>query len=80
MPASSRGSDGGKKITGRKRHIVSARQGCADGHGHRGERDRPGSIQILLARLAARFFLLRLVWADGGYTGRWSTSPRRCCV
>ncbi|MFI9630903.1 transposase [Streptomyces sp. NPDC052042] len=25
--------------------------------------------QVLLARLAERFFLLRLVWADGGYTG-----------
>ncbi|MFI6122270.1 transposase [Streptomyces sp. NPDC051064] len=24
--------------------------------------------QVLLARLAERFFLLRLVWADGGYT------------
>ncbi|MFD4764702.1 transposase, partial [Streptomyces sp. NPDC058439] len=27
------------------------------------------AAQVLLARLHERFFRLRLVWADGGYTG-----------
>lgn len=70
VPASSRGFDGGKKINGRKRHIVVDTTGllltvmvtAAS------VTDREAA-QVLLARLATRFFLLRLVWADGGYTG-----------
>ncbi|OKI37832.1 transposase [Streptomyces sp. TSRI0281] len=70
VPASSRGFDGGKKINGRKRHIVVDTTGllltvmvtAAN------VTDREAA-QDLLARLIRRFFLLRLVWADGGYTG-----------
>ncbi|MGY0070532.1 transposase [Streptomyces sp. QTS137] len=70
MPASSRGFDGGKKTNGRKRHIVVDTTGllltvmvtAASAT------DREAG-QVLLARLAERSFLLRLVWADGGCTG-----------
>jgi transposase len=70
VPASSRGFDGGKKINGRKRHIVVDTMGllltvmvtAAS------VTDREAG-QVLLARLRERFFLLTLVWADGGYTG-----------
>lgn len=70
VPASSRGFDGGKKINGRKRHIVVDTAGllltvmvtAAN------VTDREAA-QVLLTRLTRRFFLLRLVWADGGYTG-----------
>ncbi|MFE0654688.1 transposase [Streptomyces sp. NPDC059534] len=70
MPTSSRGFDGGKKINGRKRHIVVDTTGLlltvmvttAN------VTDREAA-QVLLTRLTRRFFLLRPVWADGGYTG-----------
>ncbi|WP_329612050.1 transposase [Streptomyces brevispora] len=70
MPASSRGFDGGKKINGRKRHIVVGTTGllltvmvtAAN------VTDRKAG-QVLPARLAERFYLLRLVWAQGGHTG-----------
>ncbi|MEF9915660.1 transposase [Streptomyces sp. P5-A9] len=76
MPASSRGFDGGKKINGRKRHIVvdttglllTVRVTAAS------VTDREAS-QGLLAQLATRFFLLRRVWADGGYTGPLGLDP-----
>lgn len=31
----------------------------------------------LLAALARRFSTIRLVWASGGYAGRWSSGPRK---
>ncbi|MEU9059744.1 transposase [Streptomyces sp. NPDC048430] len=69
VPASSRGFDGGKKINDRKRHIVVDTTGLLltvmVTAANVTDRERG---QVLLARLAERFFLLRLVWADGGYT------------
>lgn len=70
VPAASRGFDGGKKINGRERRIVVDTTGllltvmvtAAN------VTDREAA-QVLLARLTRRFFLLRLVWADGGHTG-----------
>lgn len=71
VPAASRGFDGGKKVNGRKRHIVVDTLGllltvlvtaaCVT--------DREGG-QTLLARLRERHWRITLVWADGGYTGR----------
>ncbi|GAA2344846.1 DDE transposase [Streptomyces caniferus] len=71
VPASSRGFDGGKKVNGRKRHIVVDTLGlllavmvtatCAT--------DRDAG-QTLLAQLRERHWRIALVWADGGYTGR----------
>ncbi|MEU5634149.1 IS5 family transposase [Streptomyces rishiriensis] len=71
VPAASRGFDGGKKVNGRKRHIVVDTLGllltvlvtAAS------VTDREAG-QTLLARLRERHWRITLVWADGGYTGR----------
>ena len=63
-----RGFDAGKRTTGRKRHLVVDTLGlilvvmvtCAS------VQDRPGG-RAILARLAAAFPSVALVWADGGY-------------
>ncbi|MFD7225511.1 IS5 family transposase [Streptomyces sp. NPDC059892] len=70
VPRSTSGYDGGKKVTGRKRHIVVDVLGlllavvvtAAD------VQDR-AAAQPLLERALARFHRLVLVWADSGYTG-----------
>jgi len=68
-----RGYDGGKKIKGRKRHIIVDTMGllllvivtAAS------VQDRDGA-KLLLARLKIRLELprLQLIWADGGYRGK----------
>lgn len=68
--ADSRGFDGGKLINGRKRHIVVDTLGLllqvlvtgAD------TTDRAAAC-TLLAQIRARHRRIRLVWADGSYTG-----------
>src|ERR687886_66523 len=65
-----RGYDGGKKIAGRKRHVLVDTQGNllkaklhpADIH------DRPGA-ELLLSGLADQFPTIRLMWADTAYRG-----------
>jgi transposase len=70
VPAESRGFDGGKLINGRRRHLVTDCIGLVLDvlvtPASTGERD---AARILLPRLRARFSRLKLVWADGGYTG-----------
>lgn len=71
VPASSRGFDGGKKINGRKRHVIVDSLGlllmvlvtAAD------VTDREAACGML-EHLRTRHRKIRLVWADGGYTGR----------
>ncbi len=66
-----RGDDAGKKITGRKRHILVDTQGnilalkvtTAD------VQDRDGA-KLLLNVLTMAFGWLMLIWADGGYAGK----------
>ncbi|MFE9975653.1 IS5 family transposase [Streptomyces hirsutus] len=70
VPARSRGYDAGKKINGRKRHIATDTFGllltvivtAAS------VSDRDAGADLLRA-LRERHHALRLVWADGGYTG-----------
>ena len=70
-----RGFDAGKKTTGRKRHLVVDTLGlllvvmvtAAS------VQDRPGG-RAALARLAARFPSVALVWADGGYANSIDSS------
>ena len=65
-----RGYDAGKKIKGRKRHIVVDTLGLilavvvhpAD------VQDRDGA-KLVLSRLKGQFERLQLIWADGGYSG-----------
>ncbi|MFB7950095.1 IS5 family transposase [Kitasatospora phosalacinea] len=71
VPAATRGFDGGKKVNGRKRHIVVDTLGllltvmvtAAS------VTDREAG-RTLLARLRERHWRITLVWADGGCTGR----------
>jgi transposase len=71
VPAASRGYDGGKKINGRRRHIITDSLGlllmvlvCA---ADITDRQAAG---VMLPQLRERFRKISLVWADGGYTGR----------
>ncbi|MEU6974348.1 IS5 family transposase [Kitasatospora aureofaciens] len=71
VPAASRGFDGAKKTNGRKRHVIVDCLGLllmvlvtpADAT------DRDAACGML-SHLVARYRTIRLVWADGGYTGR----------
>ena len=65
-----RGYDAGKRIKGRKRHIVTDTTGLLVGlevHSA-GIQDRDGAPDVLEA-VAARYPLLRHIFADGGYAG-----------
>jgi transposase len=70
VPAATRGFDGGKKVNGRKRHIVVDTLGllltvmvtAAS------VTDREAA-RTLLPRLRQRHWRIARVWADGGYTG-----------
>ncbi|MFD8708807.1 IS5 family transposase [Kitasatospora sp. NPDC059648] len=71
VPATTRGFDGGKKVNGRKRHIVVDTLGLLltvlVTAASVTDREAGGT---LLARLRQRHWRITLVWADGGYTGR----------
>ena len=80
----SRGYDAGKKINGRKRHIVVDTIGllvvvlvtAAS------VQDRDGARPVL-ATLSAAFPTISLVWADGGYAGKlvaWAKTAARIVV
>jgi len=63
-----RGYDAGKKINGRKRHIVVDTMGMllAVVVHSAGLQDRDGA-KLVLAKLKGRFPRLQLIWADGAY-------------
>lgn len=69
--ADTRGYDGGKKVAGRKRHIIVDTLGLllvvAVTAANVSDRD---AAYPLLERLRALHRMITLVWADGGYTGR----------
>jgi len=76
-----RGYDGGKKIRGRKRHILVDTLGLlllvvvTAAH----VQDRSGA-QLLLSPLAQQFRRLRRIWADGAYAGEleaWTRGLRK---
>ncbi|WP_385625673.1 IS5 family transposase (plasmid) [Streptomyces sp. P8-A8] len=71
VPAATRGFDGGKKVNGRKRHIVVDTLGLllAVMVTAASVTDRDAG-QTLLVRLCERHWRVTRVWADGGYTGR----------
>lgn len=71
VPRATSGYDGGKKVPGRKRHIVVDSLGLLPAVmvTAASVTDREAA-RTLLARLRERFWRLTLVWADGGYTGR----------
>ncbi len=66
-----RGYDAGKKIMGRKRHLVVDTLGLVMAvvvHAA-SIQDRDGA-KLVLQKLANRFSRLTLIWADGGYAGK----------
>ncbi|MGX1854412.1 transposase [Streptomyces sp. NPDC055299] len=70
VPAASRGDDGGKKVPGRKWHIVTDCPGLllvvAVTAANIGDRDAAAGLLTRLRRLHRD---ITLVWADGGYAG-----------
>ncbi|WP_240103894.1 IS5 family transposase [Streptomyces sp. MUM 16J] len=77
VPAATRGYDGGKKINGRRRRVITDTLGlllvvmvtAAN------VTDRQAA-RTMLPELRARFRKITLVWADGGYRGRLVTWAR----
>jgi putative transposase len=66
-----RGYDAGKKVKGRKRHIIVDTLGLLLAvvvHSAKVQ-DRDGA-KLVLAKLSGRFPRLKLLWADGGYAGQ----------
>jgi len=66
-----RGFDCGKKVTGRKRHILVDTLGLIlSVVVHPANiQDRDGA-QLLLAKTMGHFLRLRVIWGDGGYAGQ----------
>lgn len=72
-----RGFDGGKKVNGRKRHILVDTLGLiliAVVHSA-GIQDREGGL-LLFDRIIGKFSRLKLIWADCGYRGDFITSAK----
>ncbi len=71
IPRSTSGWDGGKKVGGRKRHLVVDCLGLvlAVAVTAASVQDRDAAVP-LLNQLRKMHFSIRLVWADGGYAGR----------
>ncbi len=71
------GYDPGKKIRGRKRHLLVDSQGnLIDVVVHAADiQDRDGA-KLVLKRLANSWTRVRLIWADGGYRGKLLTWVR----
>jgi len=65
-----KGYDAGKKVSGRKRHIVVDTQGhIIAATVHEGNiQDRDGA-KLVIPKLTAKYPRLELIWADGGYRG-----------
>lgn len=76
-----RGYDAGKKVSGRKRHIL------VDTFGflllvvvHRANiQDRDGA-KLVLEKAKGRFPRLQRIWADGGYAGKLVDWVAECCA
>ena len=66
-----RGYDGGKKISGRKRHLLVDTEGLVIGVRVHGANiaDRDGA-KLLLAKLSEGLPRMEKVWADRGYNGK----------
>jgi len=78
VPNTSSGYDAGKKTKGRKRHIAVDTGGLllAVVVTVASLQDRDGAFRIT-ARLREAFSTIELVWADGGYAGRFVTEAKR---
>ncbi len=69
-----RGYDGGKKITGRKRHLLVDTQGLVlRAVVHTADIPDRAGVPLVLAYANEEFPRMELVWVDQGYTGRGKT-------
>jgi putative transposase len=76
-----RGYDAGKKVSGRKRHILVDTLGLilvAVVHAA-SIQDRDGARLVLAKAKRLRFCRLRLIWVDGGYAGELVQWVARIC-
>ena len=72
-----RGYDAGKRIKGRKRHILVDTLGLLLALVvHSAGIQDPAGAKLVLAKIVGRFPRLRLIWTDGGHTSQWSAGPR----
>jgi transposase len=71
IPRSTSCGDGGKKVAGRKRHLIVDCLGLVPAVvvTAASVQDRDAGMP-LLERLRTLYFSIHLVWADGGYAGR----------
>uniref|UniRef100_A0AAU2UVR7 IS5 family transposase n=1 Tax=Streptomyces sp. NBC_00003 TaxID=2903608 RepID=A0AAU2UVR7_9ACTN len=78
VPSVSRGYDGGKKINGRRRHVITDSLGLLlmvlVTAGNVTDRQ---AAWVLLPQLRGRFRKITLVWADGGYAGPLASFAQR---
>jgi transposase len=84
IPRPTSGWDGGKKVGGRKRHLVVDCLGLvlAVAVTAASVQDRDAAVP-LLERLRGQYFSIRLVWADGAYAGSlvgWAAEKLRCTL
>lgn len=85
IPRSTSAWDGGKKVAGRKRHLVvdCFGLGLAVAVTAASVQDRDAAVP-LLQRLRRQYFSIRLLWADGDYARRlvdWAREkPRKSSV
>ncbi|GHO49709.1 IS5 family transposase [Ktedonospora formicarum] len=78
--ASERGYDAGKKVKGRKRHILVDTLGLlliVVVHAA-SIQDRDGA-KLVLEQIPERFPRLAHIWADGGYAGQLVSWVKECC-
>lgn len=73
-----RGYDGGKKVSGRKRHVLVDTQGLVlRAKVHAANLQDRAAVPLLLEGIPNLFPLINHVWADQGYTGtgkQWMTT------
>jgi putative transposase len=76
-----RGYDAGKKVNGRKRHILVDTSGhLLKAVVHRADiQDRDGATLLLKGLLDVIRYRLKLIWADGGYRGKLVDWCRQHC-
>ncbi len=75
-----RGYDAGKKVKGRKRHIIVDTMGLIIGvlvHAA-SIQDRDGA-KLLISSLVGSLPRIELIWADGGYAGKLITWVKNTC-
>jgi putative transposase len=75
-----RGYDAGKKVKGRKRHLIVDTLGLVlMAVVHTADiQDRDGA-KLLLEKIKSKFTRLQLIWADGGYAGKLVDWVKQTC-